>query len=139
MKHQQLCRCCALALTPHAPGVTVLVCGQATAQLPNREFIGSSERRVNPPWSIPSQRNRSTTQFSNHYLRIKQAGLIAAGLAGVAAKADPGPRFDTNFYEERPPPGVRFLPGNLLDALRCLQARERTRESTRESVPSVLP
>lgn len=57
---------------------------------------------------------------ANPYLL--QAGLIAAGLDGVGAKLDPGPRFDTNFYEEKPPPGVRALPGNLLDAVRALQA-----------------
>ena len=57
---------------------------------------------------------------ANPYL--VQAGLVGAGLIGVDAKAHPGPRFDTNFYEERPPPGVRTLPGNLLDAVRCLQA-----------------
>ena len=57
---------------------------------------------------------------ANPYL--VQAGLLAAGLAGVAAGAHPGPRYDTNFYEEKPPPGVRTLPGCLLDAVRALQA-----------------
>ena len=57
---------------------------------------------------------------ANPYLM--HAGLLAAGLNGVAAGAHPGPRFDANFYEEKPPPGVRTLPGNLLDALRALQA-----------------
>jgi glutamine synthetase len=51
-----------------------------------------------------------------------QAGLIAAGLAGCAAGAHPGPRSDENYHEVKPPAGVRTLPGNLLDALRALQA-----------------
>ena len=59
---------------------------------------------------------------------LLQAALISAGLNGVAKKADPGPRFDTNFYEEKPPPGVRTLPGNLLDALRALEADAALRE-----------
>jgi glutamine synthetase len=63
---------------------------------------------------------------ANPYLM--QAGLLAAGLAGVASGAHPGPRFDTNFYEERPPPHVRTLPGNLLDALRALAADAPLRE-----------
>ena len=53
---------------------------------------------------------------------LVQAGLMAAGIAGVVAKAIPGPRSDENYYEVRPPPHVRTLPGNLLDAVRALQA-----------------
>ena len=53
---------------------------------------------------------------------LVQAGLLAAGLAGVAAGAHPGPRSDENYYEVRPPPHVRTLPANLLDAVRALQA-----------------
>ena len=53
---------------------------------------------------------------------LVQAGLLAAGLAGVAGGAHPGPRSDENYYEVRPPPHVRTRPGNLLDAVRALQA-----------------
>jgi glutamine synthetase len=53
---------------------------------------------------------------------LLQAGLLAAGLSGVAAGAHPGTRYDDDFREVPPPPGVRTLPGNLLDALRALEA-----------------
>lgn len=56
---------------------------------------------------------------ANPYLL--NAGLLAAGLAGVTGEVSPGPRSDANFYEEKPPEGTRTLPGNLLDALRALQ------------------
>jgi glutamine synthetase len=58
---------------------------------------------------------------ANPYLL--QAGILAAGLDGVAAKRDPGKRLDINMYE----PGAaakdtRRLPLNLLDALRAFDA-----------------
>ena len=53
---------------------------------------------------------------------LVQAALVAAGLNGVDASLHPGPRSDGNFQEEKPPPGTRTLPANLLDALRALQA-----------------
>jgi len=61
---------------------------------------------------------------ANPYLM--QAGLLAAGLDGVATKADPGPPSDFNMYtnpQERPKLVARNgeLPLNLLDALRNLQ------------------
>ena len=47
------------------------------------------------------------------------AGVIAAGLDGIANKRDPGKRLDINMYTEAyKARGVRKLPLNLLDALR---------------------
>jgi glutamine synthetase len=65
---------------------------------------------------------------ANPYLL--QAGILAAGLDGVAAKRDPGKRLDVNMYE----PGVaakdaRRLPLNLLDALRALSTSAMLREA----------
>ena len=53
---------------------------------------------------------------------LVQAALVAAGLSGMAKGAHPGPRSDGNYAEEKPPPGTRTLPANLLDALRALEA-----------------
>ena len=57
---------------------------------------------------------------TNPYLM--QAGVLAAGLDGVAEKRDPGERLDINMYEEG---GrlrrVKRLPLNLLDALRLME------------------
>jgi len=58
---------------------------------------------------------------ANPYLL--QAGVIAAGLDGLAQRRAPGPRHDNNMYTN--PLGAdqaRRLPGNLLDALRALGA-----------------
>jgi glutamine synthetase len=50
------------------------------------------------------------------------AALIAAGLDGIAAKRDPGPRYDNNTYTDPLPPGqVKALPKSLLDALANLE------------------
>jgi glutamate---methylamine ligase len=49
-----------------------------------------------------------------------QAGVLAAGLDGIAQKRDPGKRLDLNMYEEgHTLKDVRRLPLNLLDALRA--------------------
>ena len=57
---------------------------------------------------------------TNPYLM--QAGVLAAGLDGVAGKRDPGERLDINMYEEGGGlRGVKRLPLNLLDALRLLE------------------
>ena len=54
---------------------------------------------------------------ANPYLL--QAVIIAAGLSGLAAKADPGPRHDINMYTEgHLVKDAPRLPLNLLDALR---------------------
>jgi glutamate---methylamine ligase len=58
---------------------------------------------------------------ANPYLL--QAGILAAGLDGIAHARDPGKRLDIDMY--RPgavPEGTRRLPLNLLDALRALAA-----------------
>jgi glutamate---methylamine ligase len=53
------------------------------------------------------------------------AALIAAGLDGIVQKSDPGPRRDNNSYTDPlPADQVLALPGNLLDALRCLEVNE---------------
>ncbi|MEB3336036.1 MAG: type III glutamate--ammonia ligase [Leptolyngbyaceae bacterium] len=58
------------------------------------------------------------------------AALIAAGLDGINQKRDPGPRYNNNSYTEPLPPGtVKQLPGNLLDALRCLEASTELSQS----------
>jgi glutamate---methylamine ligase len=65
---------------------------------------------------------------ANPYLM--QAGLLAAGLDGIARKLDPGKRLDINMYEEAHRlENVRRLPLNLLDALRALQSSETLRAS----------
>ena len=54
---------------------------------------------------------------ANPYLL--QAVIIAAGLNGVRAKADPGPRYDIDMYQDgHKITGAPKLPLNLLDALR---------------------
>ncbi|MBM3477727.1 MAG: type III glutamate--ammonia ligase [Alphaproteobacteria bacterium] len=63
---------------------------------------------------------------ANPYLL--QAGLIAAGLDGVEAKRDPGPRRDIDMYTQgHTLEGVRRLPGNLLDALRAFASDDALR------------
>jgi len=53
------------------------------------------------------------------------AALIAAGLDGIATKSDPGVRQDNNSYTDPAPASlVKTLPGNLLDALRCLESND---------------
>jgi len=55
---------------------------------------------------------------ANPYLL--QAAYLAAGLDGVATKADPGERLDINMFEEgRALTDLRRLPSNLLDAVRA--------------------
>jgi len=54
---------------------------------------------------------------ANPYLM--QAGVLAAGLDGIANKRDPGKRLDINMYAEgQALKNLRRLPLNLLDALR---------------------
>jgi glutamine synthetase len=63
---------------------------------------------------------------ANPYLL--QAGLIAAGLDGVEARRDPGPRRDIDMYTQgHTLEGVRRLPGNLLDALRAFASDDALR------------
>ncbi|MGR3983710.1 MAG: type III glutamate--ammonia ligase [Gammaproteobacteria bacterium] len=54
---------------------------------------------------------------ANPYLL--QAGILAAGLDGIAHKRDPGKRLDINMYTEgASAKGLKQLPLNLLDAIR---------------------
>jgi glutamine synthetase len=65
---------------------------------------------------------------TNPYLL--QAGVIAAGLDGIANQRSPGKRRDNNMYTHPlPPEEARRLPTNLLDALRALRANEVLGES----------
>jgi glutamate---methylamine ligase len=65
---------------------------------------------------------------ANPYLL--QAGLLAAGLDGVAGRRDPGPRLDLNMYTEgHTVAGARRLPLNLLDALRAFEGSAVLREA----------
>ncbi len=58
---------------------------------------------------------------ANPYLL--QAAIVAAGLDGVATKADPGPRLDIDMYAEgHTVTDAPRLPLNLLDALRAFEA-----------------
>jgi glutamine synthetase type III len=58
---------------------------------------------------------------ANPYLL--QAGLLAAGLDGIAKKTDPGPRLDINMYTDgHLVTDAKRLPLNLLDALRAFEA-----------------
>ncbi len=53
---------------------------------------------------------------------IMQAGVLAAGLDGVANKRDPGKRLDIDMYAEgHKVRGAKQLPLNLLDALRSFE------------------
>ncbi len=49
------------------------------------------------------------------------AAIIAAGLNGIERKIDPGDRSNNNSYTEPSSDKDKRLPGNLLDALRCLE------------------
>ncbi len=65
---------------------------------------------------------------ANPYLM--QAGVLAAGLDGIANKRDPGKRLDLNMYEEgRRIRRIRRLPLNLLDAIRLFDKSKMARAS----------
>jgi glutamine synthetase len=58
---------------------------------------------------------------ANPYLL--QAGVLAAGVDGIEKKRSPGKRLDINMYTHgHTVPGLRRLPGNLLDAVRSFQS-----------------
>jgi glutamine synthetase len=63
---------------------------------------------------------------ANPYLL--QAGVIMAGLDGVANKRDPGEPMHVNMYEEGHKLDIRRLPLNLLDAVRLFSTSEVVRE-----------
>jgi glutamine synthetase len=57
---------------------------------------------------------------ANPYLL--QAGLLVAGMDGIAKSTDPGPRLDINMYTHgHTVADAKKLPSNLLDALRAFQ------------------
>ena len=65
---------------------------------------------------------------ANPYLL--QAGVLAAGLDGVANKRDPGKRLDINMYEDgHKVRGVKKLPLNLLDAVRLTEKSKVLRDA----------
>ncbi len=64
---------------------------------------------------------------ANPYLL--QAGILAAGLDGIANKRDPGKRLDINMYTEgHTIERIRRLPLNLLDAIRLFDESKVVRE-----------
>jgi glutamine synthetase len=63
---------------------------------------------------------------ANPYLL--QAGLLAAGLDGIARSRDPGPRMDVNMYVTGAD-GVRRLPLNLLDAIRVFEQSDALKQA----------
>jgi glutamine synthetase type III len=72
---------------------------------------------------------------ANPYLL--QAGLLAAGLDGIAAARDPGPRLDINMYTDgHTVTDAKRLPLNLLDALRALDDSAMLRASLGEGFVS---
>jgi len=74
---------------------------------------------------------------ANPYLLA--AGLIAAGLDGIARELDPGPRLDINMYTHgHTVPHAKRLPQNLLDALRALEASPVLTERLGTLVPAFL-
>jgi glutamine synthetase len=65
---------------------------------------------------------------ANPYLL--QAGLLAAGLDGIAERCDPGRRLDLNMYTHgHAVPEARPLPKNLLDALRAFAGSDILRRA----------
>jgi glutamine synthetase len=75
--------------------------------------------------------NRIVDGAANPYLAI--TALVAAGLDGVQAKADPGRRNDDNLYEvaeeELARRKIGFLPTSLDQALDCLEEDEVVRSA----------
>ncbi len=72
---------------------------------------------------------------ANPYLM--QAGVLAAGLDGIANKRDPGKRLDLNMYEEgRRSRRIRRLPLNLLDAIRLFDKSKLARASLGDELVS---
>jgi glutamine synthetase len=70
---------------------------------------------------------------------LLQAGLLAAGLDGIANKRDPGKRLDINLYTEgHTVKGVKKLPLNMLDALRSLEQSSVLSGAFGDFVPAYL-
>lgn len=65
---------------------------------------------------------------ANPYLL--QAGMLAAGLDGIANSRDPGKRLDINMYTDgHKVKGAKKLPLNLLDAMRALEKSKVLRDT----------
>jgi glutamine synthetase len=64
---------------------------------------------------------------ANPYLM--PAAILAAGLDGIATKADPGKRLDIDMYVDGHTVDAPKLPLNLLDATRALEADTRLTEA----------
>ncbi len=74
---------------------------------------------------------------ANPYLL--QAAILAAGLDGMRAARDPGPRLDINMYTDgHTVEGVKRLPLNMLDALRALEGSTVLNAALGDFVPSYL-
>ncbi len=75
---------------------------------------------------------------ANPYLM--PAGLLAAGLDGIANKRDPGKRLDIDMYAEgHKARGAKKLPLNLLDALRHMEKNKVLRETMgKDSIDSYV-
>jgi len=74
---------------------------------------------------------------ANPYLL--QAGLLAAGLDGIANARDPGKRLDINMYTDgHTVADVKKLPLNLLDALRALERSTVLKERLGAFVPAYV-
>jgi glutamine synthetase len=72
---------------------------------------------------------------TNPYLL--QAGILAAGLDGIAKQRDPGPRLDINMYTDgHTVKDAKKLPLNLLDALRALEHSATLKAALGESFVS---
>jgi glutamine synthetase len=67
---------------------------------------------------------------------LLQAGLLAAGLDGIANERDPGRRLDINMYTDgHTVEAGKKLPLNLLDAIRALRASSVLSDRLGEFVP----
>ena len=63
-----------------------------------------------------------------------QAGILAAGLDGIAKRANPGPRLDINMYTDgHKVENAKRLPLNLLDALRAFETSATLRGALGEA------
>ncbi len=68
---------------------------------------------------------------------LLQAGVLAAGLDGIANKRSPGKRLDVNMYEEgRRIRRIRRLPLNLLDAVRLFDKSKVARATLGDELVS---
>jgi glutamine synthetase len=74
---------------------------------------------------------------ANPYLL--QAGILAAGLDGIANRREPGKRLDINMYTHgHTVESCKKLPSNLLDAVRALEGSAILSDKLGELVPAYL-